>query len=224
MKILALDTAGEFLTVAVGEGATLLGEVTMKGGKGGMSHLTGMVDHLCRATTTPLESFDLMVVTIGPGTFTGVRVGLGFAKGLGRALSIPIIPVSALEMEAASAPSLDLPVLSLIDARKGELYAALYTPMPSLTPLCAETVVAVDRVDSLVSTPVVAVGTGALQRRTIIEPLLPPSSLIVAPLRPRSFAPLFPLLVERHHSISSVDPVTLFPRYLRAPEAEKLHP
>jgi tRNA threonylcarbamoyladenosine biosynthesis protein TsaB len=67
-----------------------------------------------------------LAVAVGPGSFTGLRIGLSAVKGLALALGVPIAPVPTLDAMAASLPFADLPVCPVLDARKGEVYASLY--------------------------------------------------------------------------------------------------
>ncbi|MBL7396046.1 tRNA (adenosine(37)-N6)-threonylcarbamoyltransferase complex dimerization subunit type 1 TsaB, partial [Escherichia coli] len=65
-------------------------------------------------------------VTVGPGSFTGLRVGLAFAQGLGAALDRPVVGISALDGLAGSLPEDGSPVAALIDARRGQVYIKLF--------------------------------------------------------------------------------------------------
>jgi tRNA threonylcarbamoyladenosine biosynthesis protein TsaB len=77
----------------------------------------------CGFTPGDLEG---LAVSIGPGSFTGLRVGLSTAKGLALALGIPLAPVPTLDALASALPFAALPVCPLLDARKGEVYLSLY--------------------------------------------------------------------------------------------------
>lgn len=89
-------------------------------------YLMGFVDKLLEEADVGLSTVTALVVVVGPGSFTGLRVGLATVQGIAQALSLPIYPVSSLQAVAyANGPS-DLPVVALIDARKQEVYAANY--------------------------------------------------------------------------------------------------
>lgn len=129
MRILALDTATHLGTVALLEErggqlhvlAEASASVDSRHGETLLPHLT---DVLSRGGSRP-EDLTMIAVGIGPGSFTGVRVGLATAKGLALALAIPLVGVSTLDVVAAGAgdhPSL----LVLLDAKKGEVFGARY--------------------------------------------------------------------------------------------------
>lgn len=220
MLVLAIDTAGQTITVTLADTLSLIGETTVRGGRGGGVLLSRIVEDLTSVSSVPLSNINLLAVTVGPGAFTGLRVGIGFVKGLASALRIPVVPLSSLEVQAASVPFQDLPVLSLIDARKGELYAGCFTPLPHLTPLRDETVITPERIPDLLSPPFTAVGSGAFLYRDLLVQRCGTACRIVEPTPSPSLAPLLPLVITRFHAGHVVDPVTLSPRYLRRPEAE----
>ena len=132
MKILALDTATESLSVAL----SLAGVVTgfqSRPGRGHGTHVLAAIDDLLAAAGLELAALDLLAVGRGPGAFTGVRIGVSVAQGLGFAADLPIVPVSdlaALALGALDAARADghldggpLTVLACLDARLGGLYA-----------------------------------------------------------------------------------------------------
>lgn len=89
-------------------------------------YLMTYVKEILEQTDVSLSDLDGLVVVNGPGSFTGLRVGLATVQGISQALSLPIYPVSSLQVIVyANGPS-DLPVVAMIDARKQEVYAACY--------------------------------------------------------------------------------------------------
>ena len=82
---------------------------------------------LAQAGQTP-GGIDLIAVGQGPGSFTGIRIGIATARGLAASLSCPLRGVSTLDVLAFGLPPCDLPVMPLIDARKGEVFCAVYAP------------------------------------------------------------------------------------------------
>jgi len=220
MLILVVDTATDHLLAALAEGETLRAERVLPSGQGSSAQLTRVVDDLCKETGIPLSSVDLLAVTVGPGAFTGLRVGIGFVQGVAYALDRPVVPLSTLQCLAATAPPGDFPVLPLIDARKGEVYAGLFSPPPLHEPLIAETVLPPDRLVSIVSPPVVLIGSGAIANRDRLIQDFGTACRIIDPLPTPSIAPLLPLILRRHHAGESIPPALLSPHYLRRPEAE----
>jgi tRNA threonylcarbamoyladenosine biosynthesis protein TsaB len=121
MIVLALDTALGACSVAVtrdGEPLAALGEPMMRGHQ---ERLAGMARDAMTRAGVAFADLDRVGATIGPGSFTGLRVGLAFAKGLGLALGRPCVGVGTLEALAASAPGPGL-TAAVIDAKRGQVY------------------------------------------------------------------------------------------------------
>ncbi len=127
MKILALDTAMAACSVAVidtGHDHPLAAiHVPME--KGHAEALAPMIEDAMRLAGVTFPQLDRIAVTTGPGTFTGVRIGLAMARGLGLALSIPVIGIDTLSAIAANETE-RVPLLIAADARNDEIYAALF--------------------------------------------------------------------------------------------------
>ena len=126
MRLLAVDTATRICSVAVVENNVLLAELTVNHGHTHSTHLMPMVDALlfqCRLSVQDLDGF---AITIGPGSFTGLRIGLSTIKGLAFALGKPAAGVSTLDALAYQFPFAGCLICPMIDARKGEVYAAGY--------------------------------------------------------------------------------------------------
>ena len=85
---------------------------------------------LFKASGTKTGDLKAIVVTIGPGSFTGLRVGLSTAKGMAHGLGIPLVGISGLDAMAAQPAATEYPVCPLITSRKGEVFAALYQRGP----------------------------------------------------------------------------------------------
>lgn len=127
MKILALDTAASWCAAAVydsGSGA-VLAEVSENIGKGHAEVLMDYVGRALAAAGTAIAEMDRVAVNIGPGSFTGVRIGVSAARGFALALGVPAIGVTAFEALAAETAAAfpARPVLVLLDAHRGEIYA-----------------------------------------------------------------------------------------------------
>src|SRR5436309_2227807 len=127
MPILALDTSTELCSVAVGDGRDWL-ERTEHAGQRHSELLLPMVHNLLRSSGLELHRLDGIALGIGPGSFTGLRIGCGVAQGLGFAASLPIVGVPSLEAMAESERSLSgtTAVIASVDARMHEVYIAAY--------------------------------------------------------------------------------------------------
>ncbi|WP_247997211.1 tRNA (adenosine(37)-N6)-threonylcarbamoyltransferase complex dimerization subunit type 1 TsaB [Brucella tritici] len=141
MKILALDTAASWCSVAVynSDGDIVLADVSENIGKGHAEVLMDYVERAAREAKLSLRDMDRVAVNIGPGSFTGVRIGVSAARGFALALDVPAIGITAFEALAAETQSLspEKPVLVLLDAHRGEIYAQSFDAkgLPSAKPL-----------------------------------------------------------------------------------------
>ena len=127
MKILALDTAASWCSVAVydSDGDLVLADVSENIGKGHAEVLMTYVERALTEAKLSLSDMDRVAVNIGPGSFTGVRIGVSAARGFALALGVPALGITAFEALAAESrlTNPEKPVLVLLDAHRGEIYA-----------------------------------------------------------------------------------------------------
>jgi tRNA threonylcarbamoyladenosine biosynthesis protein TsaB len=130
--ILALDTCLAACQCALWRDGDALGVLSEPMTRGHQERLAPMVEALVAETGVALASVDRIAVTVGPGSFTGLRVGLAFAKGLALALDKPLVGVSALEALAQNHAG--GPNLVLVDARREQAYWQAFDADTPLTP------------------------------------------------------------------------------------------
>ncbi|MBF0613741.1 MAG: tRNA (adenosine(37)-N6)-threonylcarbamoyltransferase complex dimerization subunit type 1 TsaB [Magnetococcales bacterium] len=126
MKILAMDTSGAHGAVALLEGERV---VMASGFTGQAGHVVGLpltLERLLKEVGWRTGDLNRLAVTLGPGSFSGVRMALGVAKGLAVVHGMPVVGFSTLEVVAAGA-GVEGDVAAVLDARRGEVYAAVYT-------------------------------------------------------------------------------------------------
>lgn len=127
MRVLVIDTALSLCTVGVFEvadgRAAPLGLRSLEMTKGHQERLAGLARDAVAETEGGFAAVERIGVTVGPGSFTGLRVGLAFAHGLGAALDRPVVGISTLDALAESADGADG---ALIDARRGQVYARFW--------------------------------------------------------------------------------------------------
>ena len=126
MTILAMDTATMVSSVAVAAEERVLAEVTAETRFTHSETLVANIEEVLRLADVNREELSAVAVSLGPGSFTGLRIGLAAAKAIAYALSIPLVGVPTLEVLAAAFPSPGAIVAPLIDAQKGNGYFALY--------------------------------------------------------------------------------------------------
>jgi tRNA threonylcarbamoyladenosine biosynthesis protein TsaB len=126
LRVLALDTSTDACTVAlVGEPGPPY-EITIPVRTGHAGSLLPVIDRLFSMSPSAKEDVDLIAVGIGPGSFTGIRIGIATARGLAMALSKPLAGINTLDALAHGALPSALPIMPIIDARKSEIFCSLY--------------------------------------------------------------------------------------------------
>ena len=172
MKLLAIDCAANLCAACVYDAGAdrELGRQVLDLGKGHAEHLMAVIETALKASNIGYQDLDAVAVSVGPGSFTGLRVGVSTARGLALALKIPAIGVTTLEALAAEAATSfpDRIVLAALDAGRDEIHAALYdralvlTYGPAVTSLSEATAMALDAAAVLAGTaaPQIASATG----------------------------------------------------------------
>ena len=139
MKVLVIDTALNACTAAVFDGDRPLGVRVEPMAKGHQERIGGLVrDAVADASKMGGGGFngiERIGVTVGPGSFTGLRVGLAFAQGLGAALGVPVVGISTLAALARSADGGTGATAAVIDARRGQVYLQTFADgVPTMLP------------------------------------------------------------------------------------------
>lgn len=165
MRILAIDASAVAASAAVTEDGKLLGEFFLNVGLTHSATLMPMIDALLRYASVPIQNIDLFAVTNGPGSFTGVRIGVSTVKGLAMGADKPCVGVSSLEAAAYNVVGSAGVVCCAMDARCGQVYTALFRSasgrMERLMPDSAMTIEALGDVLCAYDAPVLFVGDGA---------------------------------------------------------------
>jgi tRNA threonylcarbamoyladenosine biosynthesis protein TsaB len=163
--LLAIATATSQVGVAVGGGDGPLASLHVRKGRRHSELLAPAVEHINRMAGLNTQQIGRIAVDIGPGLFTGLRVGVATAKALAAALDIPIVGCSSLELLAYPHRRQDRTVASVIDAKRGEIFWALFQPGGSgVAPIGDPAVSAPDALVAAIRDtpgPVLAVGDGA---------------------------------------------------------------
>ena len=133
MTILVLDTSGPVCGVAVLEGEKVLSEYTAQNRNTHSANLMPMAEAALEAAGKTIGEMDAVAAVTGPGSFTGVRIGVATAKGLAQGAGIPCIPVDALEALSLSAGGSRGVICPIQDARAGQVYGAAFRDGERLT-------------------------------------------------------------------------------------------
>jgi tRNA threonylcarbamoyladenosine biosynthesis protein TsaB len=124
--LLAIDTAGSACSVALGHGGAVLAAERLAMRYGHAEALVPMIDRVMAAAALPRSALDGVAVAVGPGGFTGIRVGLGAAQGIALALNLQLIGVSSFAAVAAALPAAPGVALVALDSRREDLYVQLF--------------------------------------------------------------------------------------------------
>jgi tRNA threonylcarbamoyladenosine biosynthesis protein TsaB len=238
MKVLGLDASTNLASVAIVENGALVCErvqassksLTAAGAPGGANHsaaLLLLVDAVLEDQRLGFSDVAIMGVSIGPGSFTGLRVGLSVAKGLVYGSEVPLFGVRTLEAIARRVPCYEKEtfVCPFMDARKGQVYAALYhRDANGFTAVMADTldtpVNVLARVDSLTSADCIFLGEGASIYRDLIEGTMRGRAKLRSENAYPSTASAVARIAEERGRRGHPEPLqTLTPDYLRPPDA-----
>lgn len=144
MKILSLDSTAVISTVAICEGDRLLSQFTINNGNTHSETLLPMIESSLGVLGLTVDDIDLFACSVGPGSFTGVRIGVATVKGLAFGRSKPCAPVSSLDALAHNLLWADGIVCPVMNARRGQLYNALFLCRGGrLTRLCEDRLISV---------------------------------------------------------------------------------
>jgi len=221
MRILALESATLTGGAALLDGDRLVGESILSVSLTHSERLMAMADRLLRDCDWTAKDLEGLAVSIGPGSFTGIRVGVATMKGLALALGLPVAPVPTLDALASTLPFADVPVCPLLYARKGEVYVSLYRwqddrMMREWDYLALPPEAAVARLDP----PVIVLGDGVEACRPFLARL--GGAVRVAP--PARRLPSPGVVAQLGHAIleagQGVAGEVLLPLYLRPSEEE----
>ena len=133
MKILVIDTSSPVCGTAIMDEDKVYCEYTAQNRNTHSASLMPMIEAALNAAGTELKEMDAIAAVTGPGSFTGVRIGVATAKGLAHGAGIPCIPVDALEALAVSAGVFNGLICPIQDARAGQVYGAVFRDGERLT-------------------------------------------------------------------------------------------
>jgi len=161
LKILGVDSSSPDCSVALLENDKILSQYSGNRKSSFSDQLLPMVDEVLSSTKINLDKVDGFAVTNGPGSFTGLRVGLSLVKGLVLVTEKPFIGVDTLEAIAALIPKTNFQICSILDARKSEVYCALfYYKENQLTRISENTAITPENLCKIISKPSIFIGSG----------------------------------------------------------------
>ena len=165
-KILLIETSGPTLSVAIADGGRVLAERVCTEPRMQASLTAPLVKEVLDALSLTVSDCDAVCVSKGPGSYTGLRVGVSTAKGLCFGASLPLIAIGTLDILASGHNGVVVP---MIDARRMEVYTAVYNAAGErVTPIEAKVIGPDSFADELAAGPVLFIGDGALKCKDVI--------------------------------------------------------
>jgi len=220
--ILALNTSTRQCSIALLRmDRTVVAEQLMSEGKGHFGGLMPAVDMLLTGSGVKPKDIKCVAVATGPGSFTGLRVGLSLAKGFCQALRIPVIGISSLRALAFQLPFTPRPIVPLLSSRKGEVFTALFfwNRENKLQRKEKDNCFKLDVLPSLFTETTFFIGNDFLNQGNLLKEWVGSHAKIAPPqcwhLKASSVGAL---ALARFDAGDIGDPVTLIPRYYRPPD------
>ncbi len=224
--ILALNTSTRQCSIALlGMDHTVISENLMSEGKGHFDGLMPAVDMLLTGSGFKQKDIKCVAVATGPGSFTGLRVGLSLAKGFCQALHIPVIGISSLRALAFQLPFTPHPIAPVLSSRKGEVFTALFfwNRENELQRKEKDNCFKLDALPSLFTETTVFIGNDFLNQGNLLKEWVGSHARIAPPqcwqLKASSVGAL---ALARFDAGDTDDPSTLIPRYYRPPDIRSI--
>ncbi len=230
MKILAIETSTMLGGIAlIDDLSRLFAEIRFNVESTHSERLMIGLDHILKQTSLNISDIDVFAISIGPGSFTGLRIGLSSVKGFSYATGKPIVSVPTLEALAWHFPYAKFPVCPMLDARKKEVYTALFKwnnaefrQVIDITSIKVEEIL--EKINVFCNGKIIFTGEGAILYRDKIKKIMgsraifPPHDKMIP--SPSNIATLG---IKKALQGEFSDPISLVPFYLRKSEAEIKH-
>ena len=221
MKLLTVDTSTSTCSVSLTIGERVVSECLLNSEKTPASRLLRLIDRALSEAGLGVTELDGIGVALGPGSFTGLRIGIATVKGLALAAGKPVTGFSSLAMLAMNLPWAAYPVCPMFDAKKKEIYTAVYNCRELPVPVIADGVISPGDFLENLDGVTIFVGEGALAYRELIVARLGDKALFAPSSAQQPRASQGAVLARGAFARGEVVPLAaLVPRYIRASEAE----
>jgi tRNA threonylcarbamoyladenosine biosynthesis protein TsaB len=222
MRILAVDTSTRCCSVAIVDREDLLAEVTSGNGQTHSRHLMAMIHSALGLAGLNLSMTDGLAFTCGPGSFTGLRIGISTILGLATATRKSIVGISGLDALAMQAAAPNMTICPLIDGRRNEVYCARYRWVDGkLLKEAAEQVLSPELAITGLKTPALFVGNGAQLYQALIRDRLGDCARFALNCQNTLRASTVAWISMKRFEIGDVDDIFRFePMYIRRPDAK----
>lgn len=225
MKILSVDTSATAASVALAEEGKLIGETFINTSLTHSQTLIPMVEQLLSNTKTDISDIDAIAVNAGPGSFTGVRIGVAAVKGLAFANDIPCVSVSTLHSMAYNFISSNCIVCAVMDARCSQVYNALFKiESGKITRLCDDRALSLENLKAelqSIDEKIIIAGDGADITYKYIGDEIKNAELAPTNLKYQRASSTALIAFEKINNGQTVSAQELMPVYLRLPQAQR---
>ncbi len=222
MLILGIEASTQVSSVALCSEEGLRSEYTLCRKVTHSEQLLPLIHRVLDDAEVTLGEIRAIAVSVGPGSFTGLRVAVCTAKGLAHATNKPVIPVSSLLGLAQRFVGTQLPICALLDARKGEVYAGFFRSLEGeVHGISAEQAIPPEKLCEEIREPTLFVGEGALKYKSLLKERIPSYTVVIpGSLNLLSAASIGEVGLRKVNTGQTIDPAELVPNYIRRSEAE----
>jgi tRNA threonylcarbamoyladenosine biosynthesis protein TsaB len=224
MLVLAIETSTPQTSVALGTEQGVIGATRLAWARGHAEVVTPSIQHLLVQSEVDLPQVSGVAVGLGPGLFTGLRVGIATARALAQVLRAPMVGMASLDVLAYAARYSRSRICAVTDGRRGEVFSAFYRPVPG--GVTRETEFTADPAEHLVAEleasaeETLLVGDGALLYRRTLEEAGTPLEFGSAAIAFPDAVSLLELALPRFLREESSRPAAIVPLYVRKSDAE----
>ncbi len=219
MKILAIDTSALTATAAILADEKLVCEISTTTALNHSVTVMPMIDELLKKVNMDISEIDLFACSEGPGSFTGLRIGIGTVKGLAYGLSKKVVGVSTLLALAHNISCTDLVIAPIMDARRDQVYNAFYKyEGGNLIEITPPRALSIEELCGEISEKTIFVGDGVLAYKDKISEILGDKALFASPQNMLQRAGSVAYAAQ---NLPVVDAEELTAVYLRKPQAER---
>ncbi len=217
MRILAIESSAKAASAAITDGGNLVAEIFLNSGLKHSVTIMPSVERLLESTGLSVSDMDRLAISAGPGSFTGLRIGMAAIKGLSWACDVPCCAVSTLEAAAMGVAHIEGTVCAVMDARAGQVYNALFrAECGKLHRLCEDRAIAISDLLRELSEKknVILVGDGAELCYNESH-----GAYRLAPEHLRYQRAAYVALLAENAEVQTAE--SLRPEYIRLPQAER---
>ena len=220
MKILAVDTSSEICSVAILEDNKVIVENSLNDGKTHSENLMTIMENTLEENKIKLSDIDLIACSVGPGSFTGIRIGVSSIKAIAEVLDVPVASVTSLETLAQNVEVKGATIVSLIDAKNDQVYAGIFDDnYNKKEEYIADSIYnVIERLKEYEN--IILVGNGAIKYKGLLEESVQNISFSDSNLQSASNVGKIGYKKHKEKDLASAD--TIMPMYLRKSQAERM--